>query len=1796
MAKHSIITASAVYINASSVQISGIVDVTGRTAAASVVPPTAAPSAKPVSRRSLHGRGSSDSSSDSSSSSMHMDSNGHGSRRLTPATTLSPAQSLTPRPAPNPSPNPNPNPNPNPKTLGPTATNKDIINTRTVKPSAAPVATVPGLGLGTPMEASWGGAYGGSGGRLAKSGGATIEIIVSPPTMQPTAYSPPPSAAASAAATALPTAGESTPARPSARPSFFPSFVLSAAPTLETDPVCSPFVNVDSPVGGVSLQAEILTLADNDYTTATGSDGGGGVGAGKGGGRIAIFALSINLTFAAQLLADGSSPHLPTSIPLYPSSAPTANPSAAVTNATNSSLNSAPPSAYPTHTPLPTSGTPSLSPTFQLLPVPVTIRVPNKGAGSGGAIALTARTFSGNGWISVKGGDSTPIGAAGGGGRISIQILSSQEQLGYQVRLHGGLVKPTVQPTMSPTNFPTPLPSRHANVTRKNATQPSLSGGAVYERGLGAAYERGLGAGDWLGYESMGSTLGQQGWEEPRRLQSDDDSVVQTGVCGGGSGLPCCAAGGAGTIYIQYGPTAGSAGLADMADAETTVAASASATAAAAAAADRRKASRGGRHQSRNLKDPPRDPPAAAPPFPPGVLYISNHGHRTAAATLVDTQKDASVFTPAAPAAGSPSQPSAARDRRKLDPYRSHSSSSGLVGVVVVDKAVVAVGGLLSASAQSSSPGSTVCPSANSGASFNLRHNGIGRGVYSGGSGVGGVLGQRIDLSCSFVDVEDASIVFFLSSKSATAAPTSAPTMAPSVAPTRVPVRTRGRPSPVPTLRAGSLAPTARPSLAVTDAAEQDFVRVQRVEQDSAAANPNPNPNLTLTEQDSTAAPRRRADAPQAPGQSATAARPSSRRLDESAPSSMIFVDLLHMHAGSQLIDSGEASLITLAVPFLYTARGSVINVGHRMAIRTSVAVLNGSLVQPRTAWSLLPTSSITISRSLGLAPGEGAGAGAGTSGRVGGGGGASVTLGNTTITSTLVVEVDTIVLQSTAAVTQAAGLPGSCYSAVPQDAFSCRNGLYSGAPSMLANGTVVLAGRLSVAILAGATVQVPALLLCGGTIEVAAGGAATSDGCGCGPNAGRGAGYAPVMVLGPQSVAAGGSGGAYGGYGGRSGARPPGREHVGGDRYFRTFRQEVPASQSPVQPSSPSSSSGSRGAQGLRDLGTSPRVPPSWAPTRSPLASRVDSRGFTVVHIYYSGSGGGLGGGGVVIPAPGGNASSPSSRSAPAPPSPVAAVAAGMEALSAGLGGLGGSVMSSSGGGMVVVQADDVAIINGLVSSNGAAGGSWSVSLPSPNPNPNPDIGHFLNTGIGAKNSLGNGGGSGGVVVINAASIQGNGTLSATGGAGGTGLTVGGGGGGGGGGVIGLFNPQAIYVDAQQQPLFNFSGILVLAGGARGSSPRGVYALHPSHPTLAPSKAPSRASLVGEPTSARVNETKYWYSSVNASAGSEGMISWPRCLKGYGNVYSAVDGGAIGGGGAQAVFVGTGGLSVTLLCGSCQLGTYSPGGAESVCQACAAIPASAKSFYSKVRQSSPQCVCECAAHFPVLERGASCQAGTTDVCLTAFGYFMFIAFGGVYQFACTVVGIAVFFALVVWRRRLMRMMFEKEERIVFKKVFYGKNIGFDDYNSYHEGGEGPGSLRGGERESISRSSMLITGLGGITGVGHNKSAPDRATRSPLFGYTYGADNSYKRDGGARSRSVSRPDRSASAKLHRLNHPNGTGTYPGHASSRSFVRDSISDTEGGGSSGTPFSNFSSRHRDRESMDVKYKPGPRVVLR
>jgi len=50
----------------------------------------------------------------------------------------------------------------------------------------------------------------------------------------------------------------------------------------------------------------------------------------------------------------------------------------------------------------------------------------------------------------------------------------------------------------------------------------------------------------------------------------------------------------------------------------------------------------------------------------------------------------------------------------------------------------------------------------------------------------------------------------------------------------------------------------------------------------------------------------------------------------------------------------------------------------------------------------------------------------------------------------------------------------------------------------------------------------------------------------------------------------------------------------------------------------------------------------------------------------------------------------------------------------------------------------------------------------------------------------------------------------------------------------------------------------------------------------------------------------------------------------------------------------------------------------------------------------------------------------------------MYIAFGGVYQFSAAVIGIAVFFALVAYRRRISRL-FEKEEKIVFRRVFYAK-------------------------------------------------------------------------------------------------------------------------------------------------------------
>ena len=128
---------------------------------------------------------------------------------------------------------------------------------------------------------------------------------------------------------------------------------------------------------------------------------------------------------------------------------------------------------------------------------------------------------------------------------------------------------------------------------------------------------------------------------------------------------------------------------------------------------------------------------------------------------------------------------------------------------------------------------------------------------------------------------------------------------------------------------------------------------------------------------------------------------------------------------------------------------------------------------------------------------------------------------------------------------------------------------------------------------------------------------------------------------------------------------------------------------------------------------------------------------------------------------------------------------------------------------------------------------------------------------------------------------------------------------------------------------------------------------------------------------------------------------------------------------------------TVTSLCRACTLGLYSSGG-PGQCQPCNSISPESMSFYYQSAQTRPDCLCECKSHFPVLESGSSCRAGLTDTCLTNFGYFMYIAFGGVYQFSAAVIGIAVFFALVAYRRRISRL-FEKEEKIVFRRVFYAK-------------------------------------------------------------------------------------------------------------------------------------------------------------
>ena len=275
--------------------------------------------------------------------------------------------------------------------------------------------------------------------------------------------------------------------------------------------------------------------------------------------------------------------------------------------------------------------------------------------------------------------------------------------------------------------------------------------------------------------------------------------------------------------------------------------------------------------------------------------------------------------------------------------------------------------------------------------------------------------------------------------------------------------------------------------------------------------------------------------------------------------------------------------------------------------------------------------------------------------------------------------------------------------------------------------------------------------------------------------------------------------------------------------------------------------------------------------------------------------------------------------------------------------------------------------------------------------------------------------------MAVRAASIQGNGTLEACGGDGGYAETAGGGGGGGGGGVVGLFNSDGVYVDSQDVPVFNFTGTVVLTGGAGGGSPSSVLARHASHPTLSPTHSPLRptarpSSRFSAPVAYNASIFPVAYS--NATPGSSGRVSWPHCLAGFGNIYA---------------LSAPGTFTVTTLCDSCALGSFSAGG-QGLCGQCNAIPPQARSVYSGVRQRSAACVCACLDAFPVLERGSSCQAGTTDVCLTAFGYFMYIAFGGVYQFAGTCVGIAVFFGLVVWRRRLLRLL-EKEEKIVFRKV-----------------------------------------------------------------------------------------------------------------------------------------------------------------
>lgn len=163
----------------------------------------------------------------------------------------------------------------------------------------------------------------------------------------------------------------------------------------------------------------------------------------------------------------------------------------------------------------------------------------------------------------------------------------------------------------------------------------------------------------------------------------------------------------------------------------------------------------------------------------------------------------------------------------------------------------------------------------------------------------------------------------------------------------------------------------------------------------------------------------------------------------------------------------------------------------------------------------------------------------------------------------------------------------------------------------------------------------------------------------------------------------------------------------MGGDRYFVTFRQEVAtggaAAAVAVGPGGEYSQQyheqyenkqeheqEQRQEQRQRVLA---RPVPSAAPSAKPVAV---PQSYAVVHVYYSGSGGGAGGSNTSFP---GVSVSPSS---------AVAGGGGGAGGAEGFGSIGEGYFSvpSAGGGVVVVQASVVAVIDGLVSSNGA----WAV------------------------------------------------------------------------------------------------------------------------------------------------------------------------------------------------------------------------------------------------------------------------------------------------------------------------------------------------------------------------------------------------------------------------------------------------------------------------------------------------------